>query len=258
MSGLVAKTVAAARSAQARVRIGFPFNVGGRPAAPIQRSREIGWSMTPRIGRPCRARAISVPNSGTPLIKDLVPSIGSSTQTNSASSRSRPNSSPMMPWSGKRAAINCRIAVSAARSAAVTGDRSALSSTRIAWRKYGRIAAPAASASSAASAKAASSGTPAAAAVAATLLLFERLEIGDHVGPVLDLRQAGEAHLGALGEILRLVEPDIELVRVPLLALMRRQGLRELVARHIGDVLVHHAKQVGADLVRAALVEAVA
>ena len=36
-----------------------------------------------------------------PEMKDLVPSIGSSTQTYSASARSLPNSSPMMPWSGK-------------------------------------------------------------------------------------------------------------------------------------------------------------
>ena len=36
-----------------------------------------------------------------PAMKDLVPSIGSSTQTYSASVRSLPNSSPMMPWSGK-------------------------------------------------------------------------------------------------------------------------------------------------------------
>ena len=36
-----------------------------------------------------------------PQMKDLVPSIGSSTQTYSASGRSAPNSSPMMPCSGK-------------------------------------------------------------------------------------------------------------------------------------------------------------
>ncbi len=63
------------------------MNVVGRPASPTQRSREIGWSIMPRIGRPALVSAISVPNSGTPLIKDFVPSIGSKTQTNSASSR---------------------------------------------------------------------------------------------------------------------------------------------------------------------------
>ena len=87
MSGVVAKRVARSSAAQGRQRTGAPFNVVGRPAAPTQRSREIGWSMMPRIGRPLWASAISVPNSGTPLMKDLVPSIGSSTQTNSASSR---------------------------------------------------------------------------------------------------------------------------------------------------------------------------
>ena len=45
--------------------------------------------------------AISVPQVGKPEIKDLVPSIGSSTQTYSASSRSLPNSSPTMPCCGK-------------------------------------------------------------------------------------------------------------------------------------------------------------
>src|SRR5439155_22840704 len=145
----------------------------------------------------------SVPNSGTPLIKDLVPSIGSSTQTYSASSRSRPNSSPMTPCSGNSAAISSRIACSAARSAIVTGERSGLSSTVSGARKCGRIAAPAASASRVARARKRSSST--------TGLLFEAFEIGDDVGAVLPLLDAGERHLGPLGEYLRFVEPDIEL-----------------------------------------------
>ncbi len=37
--------------------------------------------MIPNIGRPPRVSAIRVPNSGTPLMNDLVPSIGSNTQT---------------------------------------------------------------------------------------------------------------------------------------------------------------------------------
>ena len=56
-------------------------------------------------------------------MKDLVPSIGSSTQTYSASARSAPNSSPTMPWSGKVCRISARMAASAARSAAVTGSK---------------------------------------------------------------------------------------------------------------------------------------
>ena len=58
-----------------------------------------------------------------PEMKDLVPSIGSSTQTYSASVRSAPYSSPMMPWSGKFLRISARMAFSAARSAAVTGSK---------------------------------------------------------------------------------------------------------------------------------------
>src|SRR5258708_3302243 len=169
----------------------------------------------PRIGRPACINAINVPNSGTPLMKDLVPSIGSSTQTNSASSRSRPYSSPKMPWSGNRALMSRRIAASAARSAAVTGLRSGLSSTAREVRKYGRITAPAASASSEARARYASN--------AATSSLFEGHQIFDDVGAVLLLRQPGEGHLGALSEILRMEQPDIELVRIPLLVLVLEQ-----------------------------------
>ena len=80
-----------------------------------------------------------------PEMKDLVPSIGSSTQTYSASARSLPNSSPMMPWSGKVRRISVRMAVSAARSAAVTGSKlpaRPLSSTPSAVRKNGRMVSP--------------------------------------------------------------------------------------------------------------------
>ena len=80
-----------------------------------------------------------------PQMNDLVPSIGSSTQTYSASARSSPNSSPMMPWSGKVRRMSVRIAVSAARSAAVTGSklpRRPLSSMLSAVRKNGRMVSP--------------------------------------------------------------------------------------------------------------------
>ena len=59
-----------------------------------------GWFIMPNTGSPKRVSAISVPQAGMPEMKDLVPSIGSSTQTYSASARSSPNSSPMMPCSG--------------------------------------------------------------------------------------------------------------------------------------------------------------
>src|SRR3954452_6627549 len=112
----------------------------------------------------------------------------------------------MMPWSGNRAEIIRRIAASASRSAMVTGDRSALSSITSLWRKCGRIAAPAASASSLASARKRSrsiSVLPALAPARRPDLfprLFQRLEIGDHVGAVLRLLESREAHLRALGE----------------------------------------------------------
>src|SRR5262245_51256929 len=85
-----------------------------------------------------------------PEMKDLVPSIGSSTQTYSASVRSLPYSSPTMPCSGKLLRIKVRIAASAERSAAVTGSKlppRLLFSTLSEVRKNGRIASPAAAAS---------------------------------------------------------------------------------------------------------------
>ena len=78
----------------------------------------------PNTGVPWCSSAISVPQIGKPAMKDLVPSIGSSTQTYSASSRSLPNSSPTMPCWGKLALIRRRITASAARSASVTGSKS--------------------------------------------------------------------------------------------------------------------------------------
>src|SRR5436190_12791475 len=143
-----------------------------------------------------------------------------------------------------------RIAASALRSAIVTGDKSGLSSTAILCRKCGRMVSPAASARSEASARKSSSSL--------TFLLFQAFEISDDIGAVLYLREPREGHLGALRKVLRLVEPDIELVRVPFLGLVRRKRLRELVVRHRGDVLFHDAVEVGADLVGAAFVKGVA
>src|SRR5215203_1288216 len=78
-------------------------------------------------------------------MKALVPSIGSSTQTYSASPPSVPNSSPTMPWVGKVRRMSCRIAASPARSASVTGSKAPpcdLSSAASAVRKKGRIVSP--------------------------------------------------------------------------------------------------------------------
>ena len=88
--------------------------------------------------------AINVPQVGKPEMNDLVPSIGSSTQTYSASSRSLPNSSPTMPCWGKLAWISRRITASAARSASVTGSKSCapLLSTPSEVLKNGRMVSP--------------------------------------------------------------------------------------------------------------------
>ena len=88
---------------------------------------------------------IRVPQVGRPETKLLVPSIGSRTQTYSASGRSRPYSSPITPWAGNVWAISRRMAASAPRSASVTGSNTPppdLSSARIALRKNGRITSP--------------------------------------------------------------------------------------------------------------------
>ena len=103
-----------------------------------------GWFITPNTGSPNRISAISVPQAGIPAMKDLVPSIGSSTQTYSASGRSFPYSSPTTPWAGKVRRIRFRMAVSAAWSAAVTGSNwpLPLSVTLSAVRKNGRMVSP--------------------------------------------------------------------------------------------------------------------
>ena len=77
-------------------------------------------------------------------MKARVPSIGSRTQTNSASVRSAPFSSPSMPCAGYCVAIRARIDASASRSAIVTGEASAFSSIATVVRKYFRTTAPAA------------------------------------------------------------------------------------------------------------------
>ena len=104
-----------------------------------------GWCIMPNTGVPLCNSAISVPQIGKPAMKDLVPSIGSSTQTYSASSRSLPNSSPTMPCWGKLALISRRITASAARSASVTGSKSwpvLLLSIESEVRKNGRMVSP--------------------------------------------------------------------------------------------------------------------
>ena len=102
-----------------------------------------------------------MPKSGTAAVNDFVPSIGSSTQTNSASAFSMPISSPTIPWPGNFPWIMPRISSSAPRSATVTGDRSAFSSTFTSERpKNGRMKSPLDPASSAMNARWGSRFTP--------------------------------------------------------------------------------------------------
>src|SRR6185437_4569009 len=124
--------------------------------------------------------------------------------------------------------------------------------------------APAASASDSARARwAAATGSvmPPRATSLAELLraVAQRVEIGHDIGAILGLGQAGEGHLGALGERLRVVEPLVELFNVPFLALMRAQRRRERVAVAVlGDRRAQHAIEIGPDAIRAALLEGVA
>ena len=76
-----------------------------------------------------------MPKIGRPVMKALVPSIGSSTQTYSASVLTAPCSSPNTPCSGTWRVSRSRIAVSASRSAMVTGLLSVLSSIATGVRK---------------------------------------------------------------------------------------------------------------------------
>ena len=97
--------------------------------SPKQRCLKIGWSITPMKYSPFFISPISVPNSGIELIKDLVPSIGSSIQTYSASKFSLPNSSPTIPASGNSLFIMSRKICSVVLSTIVTGEASDLLST---------------------------------------------------------------------------------------------------------------------------------
>ena len=110
------------------VMTGFPFNVVGYPAAPTQRSPLMHWSMTPRTGQPSSSSAINVPNIGRPAMKLTVPSMGSIIQLRPELPVFSPYSSPMIVSRGHSASRMRRMALSAARSASVTGDASAFAS----------------------------------------------------------------------------------------------------------------------------------
>ncbi len=77
----------------------------------------------PNTGSPKRIRPISVPQAGMPEMNDLVPSIGSSTQTYSASVRSDAVFLAEDAVVREERRMRARMACSAARSAAVTGSK---------------------------------------------------------------------------------------------------------------------------------------
>ena len=128
MAGSLVRSVASSTRSTERVRTGLPLRVVVW-LSPIMSWPRIGWWMQPSTGWPWWRSPIRVPKSGTAETKDFVPSIGSSTHTNSAPGFSVPNSSPTMPWPGYRLWISPRMISSAPRSAAVTGEWSALIST---------------------------------------------------------------------------------------------------------------------------------
>ncbi len=81
MSGVVVASTAWAREAQGLVLMRWMAPSGPRRRAPRpsdqKRSQVKGWFMMPRTGIPRSTRPISVPQSGEPVMKARVPSIGS-------------------------------------------------------------------------------------------------------------------------------------------------------------------------------------
>ena len=87
-----------------RTRTGRPLSVVTFPIADHQLSQH-RLVDGPSNGFPTVEESNQRDKRGTAVMKDRVPSIGSNTQTNSASSRTLPYSSPMIPWSGNRLSI---------------------------------------------------------------------------------------------------------------------------------------------------------
>ena len=112
-----------------------------------QRRPSAGADATPQTIAPSRSSASSVAHTGMPREKFRVPSIGSTIQR--IGPPSSPSSSPSTPSPGRSRAMRSRSIRSTARSASVTGVRSAFVSTcRSPARKRGSVSASAASASS--------------------------------------------------------------------------------------------------------------
>src|SRR5215469_16097257 len=88
--------------------------------------------------------------------------------------------------------------------------------------------------------------------------LFQRPEIGDDVGAVLRFGESGEGHLSAFDQRLRLPQPFIELVGIPLLPFVSLHRRGELITGYFRHCLFGDAKEVRPNLVLPALVEGVA
>ena len=163
------------------------------------------WSITPRMGRSARVSAINVPNSGRPITNDLVPSIGSSRHTNSASRRSPGNPRPRcrVPdrWRGSAHAGPARLAIGDRHRAgvglALDGERRAVVLAHHRARRppgAGRTRRSSGAGSPPRVMRAA--GSPGGSRQRRGLVR-ERAEIEDHVGALLGLLDPGEGHLGA-------------------------------------------------------------
>ena len=124
----VAGSVVVASASSSRstrdTRAGRPFHQAPSPTAPVTISESPARLQTPTTGSPPISSPISVPKSGTPWTKLVVPSIGSRIQRCVGSEPDSPSSSPSTRCFGKRASIRERSSRSAAISASVTGVRS--------------------------------------------------------------------------------------------------------------------------------------
>ena len=179
--------------------------------------------MTPRIGRPHRVSAISVPNSGTPLMKDFVPSIGSEHPdelgllAHPAEFLADDAVPGKLPLDQRPHRLFCRAVGGGHRAS----DRPCRRSRGVGGNRAGSPLPPHRPSASARARWSSRSGSSRHEPISG-------FEIGDDVGAILRVGNAGERHLGALGEGLRLPQPLVQLFRVPLFALCRLPSQRRI------------------------------
>jgi len=85
----------------------------------------------------------------------------------------------------------------------------------------------------------------------------ERVEIGDHVGALLIVRQTSKGHRGARRKRARFNQPSVECGEIPG-AIFRFQGGRIIKARRGGDLAPDYGVEIRPDLRSLALLEVVA